>query len=60
VRRALSAYPPTFDLLLRTYEREERQAAGDIIVGFVDPNARRHRRADQSEAGCGRQGRSGG
>ncbi|RPI14259.1 MAG: RNA polymerase sigma factor RpoD, partial [Lysobacterales bacterium] len=41
VRRALSAYPPTFDLMVRSYE-PVRQGQGrlvDIIVGFVDPNA---------------------
>jgi len=41
VRRALSAYPPTFDLLLRTYEpvKAGQGRLVDIIVGFVDPNA---------------------
>jgi hypothetical protein len=41
VRRALSAYPPTFDLLLRTYEpvKNGQGRLVDVIVGFVDPNA---------------------
>jgi RNA polymerase primary sigma factor len=41
VRRALSAYPPTFDLLLRTYEpvKAGQGRLVDVIVGFVDPNA---------------------
>ena len=41
VRRALSSYPPTFDLLLRTYEpvRAGQGRLVDVIVGFVDPNA---------------------
>jgi RNA polymerase primary sigma factor len=41
VRRALAAYPPTFDLMLRTYEpvRAGQGRLADIIVGFVDPNA---------------------
>ena len=41
VRRALSSYPPTFELLLRTYEpvKNGQGRLVDIIVGFVDPNA---------------------
>jgi RNA polymerase primary sigma factor len=41
VRRALSAYPPTYDLLLRSYEpvKAGQGRLVDIIVGFVDPNA---------------------
>jgi RNA polymerase primary sigma factor len=41
VRRALSSYPPTFDLLLRTYEpvKNGQGRLVDVIVGFVDPNA---------------------
>ncbi len=41
VRRALSAYPPTHDLLLGTYEpvKAGQGRLIDIIVGFVDPNA---------------------
>jgi RNA polymerase primary sigma factor len=41
VRRALSSYPPTFDLLLRTYEpvKAGQGRLVDVIVGFVDPNA---------------------
>jgi RNA polymerase primary sigma factor len=41
VRRALSMYPPTFDLILQTYEpvRGGQGRLVDIIVGFVDPNA---------------------
>ena len=41
VRRALSAYPPTFDLLLRTYEpvKAGQGRLVDVVVGFVDPNA---------------------
>jgi RNA polymerase primary sigma factor len=41
VRRALSSYPPTFNLLLRTYEpvKNGQGRLVDIIVGFVDPNA---------------------
>jgi RNA polymerase primary sigma factor len=41
VRRALSAYPPTYELLLRTYEpvKAGQGRLVDIIVGFVDPNA---------------------
>jgi len=41
VRRALAAYPPTFELMLRTYEpvKGGQGRLADIIVGFVDPNA---------------------
>jgi RNA polymerase primary sigma factor len=41
VRKALSQYPPTHDLLLRTYEpvKEGQGRLVDIIVGFHDPNA---------------------
>ncbi len=41
VRRALSAYPPTYDLILGTYEpvKGGQGRLVDIIVGFVDPNA---------------------
>jgi RNA polymerase primary sigma factor len=41
VRRALSTYPPTFELMLRTYEpvKAGQGRLVDIIVGFVDPNA---------------------
>ena len=41
VRRALSSYPPTYELLLSTYEpvRAGQGRLIDIIVGFVDPNA---------------------
>ena len=41
VRRALSLYPPTFDLMVRTYEpvKAGQGRLIDIIVGFVDPNA---------------------
>ena len=41
VRLALSAYPPTHDLLLGTYEpvKAGQGRLIDIIVGFVDPNA---------------------
>jgi RNA polymerase primary sigma factor len=41
VRRALSTYPPTYDLMLRTYEpvKTGQGRLIDIIVGFVDPNA---------------------
>jgi RNA polymerase primary sigma factor len=41
VRRALAAYPPTFDLILRAYEplKSGQGRLIDIIVGFVDPNA---------------------
>jgi RNA polymerase primary sigma factor len=41
VREALSHYPPTHDLLLRTYEpvRDGQGRLVDIIVGFHDPNA---------------------
>ena len=38
---ALSSYPPTFELMLRTYEpvKAGQGRLIDIIVGFVDPNA---------------------
>ena len=41
VRRALSTYPPTFDLILKAYEplKGGQGRLVDIIVGFVDPNA---------------------
>jgi RNA polymerase primary sigma factor len=41
VRKALSHYPPTYDLLLKTYEpvKAGQGRLIDIIVGFVDPNA---------------------
>src|SRR6185369_5614163 len=42
VRRALSSYPPTFELMLKAYEPIRLAMGGrlvDIIVGFVDPNA---------------------
>ncbi|HET7202484.1 MAG TPA: RNA polymerase sigma factor RpoD [Steroidobacteraceae bacterium] len=41
VRRALSSYPPTFELILRAYEplKGGQGRLIDIIVGFVDPNA---------------------
>jgi RNA polymerase primary sigma factor len=41
VRRALSSYPPTFELMLRTYEpvKAGQGRLVDLIVGFVDPNA---------------------
>jgi RNA polymerase primary sigma factor len=41
VRRALAAYPPTYELALRTYEplKGGQGRLADIIVGFVDPNA---------------------
>jgi RNA polymerase primary sigma factor len=41
VRRALAAYPPTVELMLRTYEpvKGGQGRLADIIVGFVDPNA---------------------
>ncbi|HWJ06321.1 MAG TPA: RNA polymerase sigma factor RpoD [Steroidobacteraceae bacterium] len=41
VRRALSSYPPTFDLILKAYEpiKNGQGRLVDIIVGFVDPNA---------------------
>jgi RNA polymerase primary sigma factor len=41
VRRALAAYPPTHELMLRTYEplKGGQGRLADIIVGFVDPNA---------------------
>jgi len=41
VRRALAVYPPTYDLILRTYEpvKAGQGRLVDIIVGFVDPNA---------------------
>ncbi len=41
VRRALSLYPPTHELMVRTYEpvKGGQGRLIDIIVGFVDPNA---------------------
>ncbi len=42
VRRALSSYPPTYELMLRAYEPIRAGSGGrlvDLIVGFVDPNA---------------------
>jgi RNA polymerase primary sigma factor len=41
VRRALSSYPPTYELMLRAYEplKNGQGRLVDIIVGFVDPNA---------------------
>ena len=41
VRRALAVYPPTYDLMLQTYEpvKAGQGRLVDIIVGFVDPNA---------------------
>jgi RNA polymerase primary sigma factor len=41
VRRALSLYPPTHDLMLRTYEpvKAGQGRLIDIIVGYIDPNA---------------------
>ncbi len=41
VRRALSTYPPTYDLILATYEpvKTGQGRLIDIITGFVDPNA---------------------
>jgi RNA polymerase primary sigma factor len=41
VREALSHYPPTHDLLVRTYEpvKDGQGRLVDIIVGFHDPNA---------------------
>jgi RNA polymerase primary sigma factor len=41
VRRALSSYPPTFELILKAYEplKNGQGRLVDIIVGFVDPNA---------------------
>jgi len=41
VRRALAVYPPTCELILRTYEplKGGQGRLADIIVGFVDPNA---------------------
>ncbi len=41
VRRALAVYPPTYDLILRSYEpvKAGQGRLVDIIVGFVDPNA---------------------
>jgi RNA polymerase primary sigma factor len=41
VRRALSAYPPTYELMLATYEPVSNGQGRlvDIVVGFVDPNA---------------------
>jgi RNA polymerase primary sigma factor len=42
VRRALSSYPPTYELVLKAYDPIKNGSGGrlvDIIVGFVDPNA---------------------
>jgi len=41
VRRALSLYPPTHDLMLRTYEpvKAGQGRLIDLIVGYIDPNA---------------------
>jgi RNA polymerase primary sigma factor len=41
VRRALSFYPPTYELILKAYEplKNGQGRLIDIIVGFVDPNA---------------------
>jgi RNA polymerase primary sigma factor len=41
VRRALSSYPPTHELMLGTYEpvKAGQGRLIDIIVGFIDPNA---------------------
>ncbi|HEX5612130.1 MAG TPA: RNA polymerase sigma factor RpoD, partial [Burkholderiales bacterium] len=41
VRRALSSYPPTYELMIRAYEplKSGQGRLIDIIVGFVDPNA---------------------
>jgi RNA polymerase primary sigma factor len=41
VRRALSSYPPTYELILKAYEplKGGQGRLVDIIVGFVDPNA---------------------
>jgi RNA polymerase primary sigma factor len=41
VRRALSFYPPTYELMLKAYEplKNGQGRLIDIIVGFVDPNA---------------------
>ena len=41
VRKALSAFPPTHELMLKTYEpvKGGQGRLIDIIVGFVDPNA---------------------
>jgi len=42
VRKALSTYPMTYDLILAAYEPIKTGQGGrlaDIIVGFIDPNA---------------------
>ncbi|HSQ69086.1 MAG TPA: RNA polymerase sigma factor RpoD, partial [Steroidobacteraceae bacterium] len=41
VREALATYPPTYDLLLATYEpvKAGQGRLMDLIVGFFDPNA---------------------
>jgi RNA polymerase primary sigma factor len=41
VRSALALYPATYDFLLRAYEPVKTGQArlGDVIVGFIDPNA---------------------
>ena len=41
VRKALSSFPPTHELMLKTYEpvKGGQGRLIDIIVGFVDPNA---------------------
>jgi RNA polymerase primary sigma factor len=42
VRRQVSLYPPTYDLLFKAYEPVTKPGGGrlaDIIVGFIDPNA---------------------
>ncbi len=41
VRRALALYPATYDFLLKAYEPVKTGQArlGDVIVGFIDPNA---------------------
>jgi RNA polymerase primary sigma factor len=41
VRSALALYPATYDFLLKAYEPVKTGQArlGDVIVGFIDPNA---------------------
>jgi len=41
VREALATYPPTFELLLETYEpiKAGQGRLVDVVVGFFDPNA---------------------
>jgi RNA polymerase primary sigma factor len=41
VRSALALYPATYDFLLKAYEPVKAGQArlGDVIVGFIDPNA---------------------